>query len=148
MLPWNYGFHWNVGHVVFLGAFYIVLLIVSVTLIAALRRSRRALLEHRVEQISWAADFHDLPSADRICRHELTGELDHRQCPNAFDCRRCATHAMLLQRRPAPEAVAPEAEIFGNVADEVGQLERDAEIDGMGSKRFPRNGLIGAPEDR
>jgi hypothetical protein len=46
------------------------------------------------------------------------------------------------------EIDAPEAEIFGNVADEVGQLERDAEVDGMGSKRLPRNGLIGAPEDR
>jgi len=46
------------------------------------------------------------------------------------------------------EINAAESEIFANVADEVGQLERDAEIDGVGSKRVPWDGLIRASEDR
>jgi len=46
------------------------------------------------------------------------------------------------------EINAAETKIFANVADEVGQLERDAEIDGMGSKRVPWDGLIRASEDR
>jgi hypothetical protein len=57
MLPWNYGFHWNTGHIIFLGAFYCVLTVVVATVIAAARRTRRALLEHRVEEIGWHADF-------------------------------------------------------------------------------------------
>ncbi len=57
MLPWNYGFHWNLGHIVFLGAFYLVLMTVAATLIAAARRSRRALLNRRVlSQMVHAAD--------------------------------------------------------------------------------------------
>ena len=32
MLPWIYGFHWNLGHIIFLGAFYCVLTAVAVTL--------------------------------------------------------------------------------------------------------------------
>ena len=112
MLPWNYGFHWNAGHVIFLGAFYTVLATVCATLIAAARRSRRALLEHRVEDIGWHADFHDLPARDRVCRHVLTGEFQHRECPNAFDCRKCEPHARLIEHQP----VAPghtEEDLFG-----------------------------------
>src|SRR5580704_6222862 len=97
MLPWNYGFHWNSGHVIFLGAFYVVLMTVAITLIAAAWRSWRAIHENRVEQIGWHADFHDLPARDRVCRHVLTGELRTRECPHAFDCRECETHAKLIE---------------------------------------------------
>ncbi|HEX3745741.1 MAG TPA: hypothetical protein VHW09_17485 [Bryobacteraceae bacterium] len=113
MLPWNYGFHWNTGHIVFLGAFYLVLMTVAATLIAAARRSRKALVEHRVEQIAWHADFHDLPARDRACRHVLTGEFKSRECPNAFDCRECETHAKLIERHSLPAAERPEEDIFG-----------------------------------
>ena len=113
MLPWNYGFHWNLAHVIFLGAFYCVLMTVAATLIAAVRRSRNAVRQNRVEQIGWHADFHDLPARDRTCRHVLTGEFQHRECPNAFDCRRCETHARLIARHPAAAAQQPEEDLFG-----------------------------------
>ena len=113
MLPWNYGFHWDLGHIVFLGAFYLVLATVALTIIGALRRSRQAIAGHRVEQIAWHADFHDLPLRDRVCRHVLTGELQRRECPHAFDCRHCQTHAALLEVRPAEPAEKPEEDVFG-----------------------------------
>ncbi|HUB83836.1 MAG TPA: hypothetical protein VMB03_33805 [Bryobacteraceae bacterium] len=113
MLPWNYGFHWNPGHVIFLGAFYLVLTTLSLTLIAAVRRSRRAIAEHRVQQIGWHADFHDLAPRDRVCRHVLTGEFKRRECPHAFDCRECQTHARLIQNHPAHQPEKPEEELFG-----------------------------------
>jgi hypothetical protein len=31
MLPWNYGFHWSTGSIIFLGAFYTVLVVVLTT---------------------------------------------------------------------------------------------------------------------
>lgn len=111
MLPWNYGFEWNVGHIVFLGAFYTVLVIVATTLVSAMLRSHRALRAEKVEAIRWHSDFHDLPPADRVCRHVLTGEFSSRECPNAFDCRKCSTHARLIERKPLESS--DNAEMFG-----------------------------------
>jgi hypothetical protein len=113
MLPWIYGFHWNAGHIIFLGAFYSVLMVVAVTVIAAFRRSQRDLSAHRVEEIGWHADFHDLPARDRVCRHVLTGELASRECPHAFDCRQCETHARLIARHPVALSAASEEDLFG-----------------------------------
>jgi glycine cleavage system H lipoate-binding protein len=113
MLPWNYGFQWNAGHILFLGAFYSVLAVIAATLIAAARRSRRDLLAARVEEIGWHADFHDLPARDRVCRHVLTGEFRSRECPHAFDCRQCETHASLIGLRPVAHAASPEEDLFG-----------------------------------
>jgi hypothetical protein len=108
MLPWNYGFHLDTGHIVFLGAFYIVLVTVATTLIHAALRSHRDLRAQKVEHIRWHSDFHDLPARDRVCRHVLTGELQNRECPNAFDCRECETHAKLIERRPVPPGQSEE----------------------------------------
>jgi hypothetical protein len=113
MLPWIYGFHWNAGHIIFLGAFYSVLTVVAVTLIAAARRSRRDLVAARVEEIAWHADFHDLPARDRVCRHVLSGEFQSRQCAHAFDCRQCQTHAKLIELHPVELAAKPEEDLFG-----------------------------------
>jgi hypothetical protein len=113
MLPWIYGFHWNAGHIIFLGAFYTVLTVVVATLIVAARRSRRAIADHHVEDIRWHADFHDLPPQDRVCRHVLTGEFKSRECPHAFDCRQCEMHAKLIAMQPVPEPDAAEEEIMG-----------------------------------
>jgi hypothetical protein len=117
MLPWNYGFHWTIGNMIFMGAFYTVLVIVVTTLVNAALRSRRALSAGQSERIRWDADFHDLPACDRQCRHVLTGEFSHRECPHAFDCRQCSTHAQLIaasadERRSSP-AAEPEEEIYG-----------------------------------
>lgn len=111
MLPWIYGFQWNAGHIIFLGAFYAVLATVATTLVRAGLRSRRDLLARKVEHIRWHSDFHDLPAQDRVCRHVLTGEFQARECPHAFDCRECETHAKLIARRPV--AAGDEEEIFG-----------------------------------
>jgi hypothetical protein len=113
MLPWNYGFHWNTGHIVFLGAFYLVLATVAATLIAAVRRSWRAVAAHQVEQIGWREDFHDLPARDRVCRHAITGEISCRECPHAFDCRECETHAKLIALHPLAAPDRAEEDLFG-----------------------------------
>jgi hypothetical protein len=96
------------AHFVFMGAFYSVLTVVAATLLFALWRSHRAM--PKVEEIRWHSDFHDLPPADRVCRHVLTGEFRQRECPNAFDCRLCETHAKMPQAHPVAE---PEEEVFG-----------------------------------
>ncbi len=113
MFPWNYGFHFGIASYLFLGAFYIVLIVVATTLLRAFLRARRDLRGNRSEGIRWQSDFHDLPPADRVCRHVLTGEFKQRECPNAFDCRQCATHAKLIAHRPAAPPVEAESQIFG-----------------------------------
>jgi len=94
------------AHTIFMGAFFSVLTVVTVTLAFALWRSLRAM--PKAEEIRWHSDFHDLPPADRVCRHVLTGEFRSRECPNAFDCRLCQTHA-----RMPKAAAACDDEIYG-----------------------------------
>lgn len=113
MFPWNYGFEWNTSHVIFLGAFYTVLVIVAVTVVSALLRTRRDLRAGHADEVRWHSDFHDLPAQDRVCRHVLSGELRHRECPNAFDCRRCEAHARIIERHAIAPPAEPEEEILG-----------------------------------
>ena len=113
MFPWNYGFHFGAASYIFLGAFYTVLLVVATTVLKALWRSHSALSKGRAEDIRWHSDFHDLSAADRSCRHVLTGEFASRECPHAFDCRECETHAKLIAVHPLAQADEAEADIFG-----------------------------------
>ncbi len=113
MFPWNYGFHWGPGTLIFLGAFYTVLVVVAVTVFSAFLRSRRDLRRQEADYIRWHSDFHDLPTSDRTCRHVLTGEFQSRVCPNAFDCRECATHNKLIEKHPPTPAEQTDEEIFG-----------------------------------
>jgi hypothetical protein len=113
VFPWNYGFHWSAGTVIFLGAFYTVLVVVATTVLSALWRSRRAIRAGQAEHIRWHSDFHDLAPRDRDCRHVLTGEFKKRECPNAFDCRECETHRKLIEKHPPAAIQEPEEEIFG-----------------------------------
>jgi len=92
MLPFVYDFHWDAGHVIFLGSFFTVLAILAAALGLAFLRARRDLRDGRGDAIRWTEDFHALPSSARACRHELTGEIAHRTCPNGFDCRICDMH--------------------------------------------------------
>jgi hypothetical protein len=96
---------------IFLGAFYTVLTIVAATLLNALWRSLQALRRGKVEEIRWHSDFHDLPARERDCRHVLTGEFQKRECPNAFDCRVCQTHAKWIELHPA--RAAEEDDVYG-----------------------------------
>lgn len=99
------------AHIIFLGAFYTVLTIIAATLAAALWRSLRALRRGKVEEIRWHSDFHDLPADERACRHVLTGEFQKRECPNAFDCRLCQTHAKWVELHPVRPA--QEDDVYG-----------------------------------
>ncbi len=84
------------AHFIFMSAFYAVLTVVAGTVLFALWRSRNA--RRNADEIRWRSDFHDLASDGRACRHALTGEFRRRECPNAFDCRVCQTHARMPQR--------------------------------------------------
>jgi hypothetical protein len=113
MLPWNYGFHWNTGTMIFMGAFYTVLAIVGATVIMAVLRSRRALREEKAEKMRWRSDFGQLRAAERECRHNLTAEMPGRLCPHAFDCRECEPHAKFVAKHPAARLAEAEEEVFG-----------------------------------
>jgi hypothetical protein len=113
MLPWNYGFHWTTGTVIFMGAFYTVLTIVAATVLTALWRSYRALGARKVEAIRWHSDFHELPMRDRACRHAITGEFQGRVCPNDFDCRTCEMHARFMAKHPPTPVSEPEEDVYG-----------------------------------
>src|SRR5579863_9976285 len=100
------------AHHIFLGAFYTVLTVVAATLAAAALRSRRDLRAQAADRIRWHSEFEDLPRRDRVCRHVLTGEFSSRECPHAFDCRECRTHAALIAKHPPAPAGDPE-DLFG-----------------------------------
>lgn len=102
MFPGIYEFRWETGHLLFLGVFYAVVLLLLCTLTVAVWRSFRDLREGRTERIRWEEDFHNLPASSRVCRHRLTGEIGDRTCPHGFDCRKCSTHKALLSRPHSP----------------------------------------------
>lgn len=116
MFPFNYGFHWNLGTIIFLGLFFSVAIVIGVTLIVSILRTRRTLRTHSIDALRWEIDFHDLPLSARVCRHELSGEVKQRTCDNGFDCRTCTFHAQCLtQQETKPETIsAPSFEtIYG-----------------------------------
>jgi glycine cleavage system H lipoate-binding protein len=90
----------EIGNVIFLGAVFSVLTVITMSLAIAFFRGARDLKPERAEAIRWHTDFSELPSADRRCRHELTGEIARRQCPNEFDCRHCAKHPEFVRSEP------------------------------------------------
>jgi glycine cleavage system H lipoate-binding protein len=116
MFPWVHGFHWDAGHLIFLGLFFSVVMVIFCTVTKACLTARKDFKSQKQDEILWEANFEDLPAAARICRHELTGEFQHRTCDNNFDCRRCATHAKLMAQ-PASAKTATrrqeEPDIFG-----------------------------------
>jgi len=96
MFPWNYGFRLDTGHIIFLGLFYTVLLVILNTLRVAVSRTLRDYRKRRTAAIAWHTNFEDLPPAERACRHSFTGELPGRVCPQGFDCAHCERHAALV----------------------------------------------------
>ena len=105
MLPGIHGFHWEAGHLIFVGLFLIIAMVIGGTGFTALVRSALTFRQKRAEAVVWKHDFHDLPNAEKKCRHELDGYFPARTCDRAFDCRSCTTHASLLEKG----AVVPNA---------------------------------------
>ena len=103
MFPGVDGFHWTFGHVFFVCAFMAVLTCIASSVAVAFARVKTAVSAERAEGLRWESDFKDLPSRARRCRHELTGEIMHRECPNSFDCRRCTHHPYFKQAVPGSE---------------------------------------------
>jgi glycine cleavage system H protein len=101
MFPWVDGFHWSAGHLIFLGAFFSVVILIALTVTRTLKKAANMLSGGRIESIRWHADFTDLPEDAKRCRHELTGELRERFCPNAFACGECQLHPVLEAKRVA-----------------------------------------------
>lgn len=93
MFPWVDGFHWSVGHIVFLSLFFAVVLTILSTFIAALVRTASDFRTHRATEMCWRANFAELPDTERRCRHELSGRVASRICDNAFDCDHCTRYA-------------------------------------------------------
>jgi len=114
MFPWSPDFTFDVGHVIFLGAFYLVVLVIGGSVAMAAFRAIRDFRQQRQEAIRWHGDFEDLPVSARRCRHELTGEVRSRTCPNAFDCRECEAHPALVALRSSDfEATAGTGADYG-----------------------------------
>ncbi len=93
MFPGIDGFHWTVGHVVFLFLFFAVVLTILATVVSAAWRTARDLRNHRAIELCWKSDFAELPESGRRCRHELAGRVISRTCDNAFDCRHCGKYS-------------------------------------------------------
>jgi len=92
MLPFVYGFTWDAGNIIFLGAFFIVVSLIAITLLRTTLRTMRAMNAGKIDEIRWHAGFEELPSSARVCRHAITGEAPHRRCDNAFACDHCQEH--------------------------------------------------------
>ncbi len=114
MLPGVFGFKWTAGNLIFLGIFYAVVCVVLSTIAVAMIRAVSDFRHRKHDALRWKADFDDLPKAARTCRHQLTGELKHRVCPNGFDCRECSQHAQFLARASgAAHSLDEDILIFG-----------------------------------
>jgi hypothetical protein len=103
MLPWVYEFHWSIGHIIFLSLFFGVVTLIAITCVRAGLSASRALNRGRSGSIRWHGEFSELPLAARACRHELSGQVQHRSCANGFDCGRCSFHRdMTREELPSP----------------------------------------------
>ncbi|MFL6305643.1 MAG: glycine cleavage system protein H [Candidatus Sulfotelmatobacter sp.] len=89
MFPGIDGFHWTLGHVLFLSLFFAVALTILITVASAAWRTSREFRSDRAIDLWWRSQFAELPISDRRCRHELAGRVLSRTCDNAFDCRHC-----------------------------------------------------------
>ncbi|HEX7708653.1 MAG TPA: hypothetical protein VF701_19485 [Thermoanaerobaculia bacterium] len=99
MFPGIYDFTWTAGHLIFLGIFYAVLLVVVSTIVVAVWRAVSGHSSRHAETLRWHTDFEDLPAGARGCRHELMGRVESRVCENGFDCRHCEAHSRFVEER-------------------------------------------------
>jgi hypothetical protein len=105
MFPWNDGFHWAAGHIIFLSLFFAVVLTILTTFVAAIWHTVSEFRENRAARTCWKQTFEALPEEERRCRHQLAGRVLSRTCDNAFDCCHCEKYtkfAALPARIPSP----------------------------------------------
>jgi len=68
MFPGIDGFHWTVGHVIFLSLFFAVVATILATLVFAVLRTKRDFRTDQAIELCWKSDFAELPECDRRCR--------------------------------------------------------------------------------
>ncbi|MFN2369868.1 MAG: hypothetical protein ABR506_01800, partial [Candidatus Krumholzibacteriia bacterium] len=107
MIPTAYEFHWDLGHVVFLGIFYSVLAVAACTLVYALRRWREDVRRHGADLAAWPETFAELPPERRRCRHAYDGTAPDRICEHGFACATCGRHAEFAARAAGGEQAGP-----------------------------------------
>jgi hypothetical protein len=93
MFPGIDGFHWTLGHVLFLSLFFAMALTILITVASAAWRTNRDFRSERAIDLWWRSQFAELPVSDRRCRHELAGRVLSRTCDKAFDCRHCEKYS-------------------------------------------------------
>ncbi len=108
MLPGIYEFHWDIGHILFVGALLTVLSLIGLTLMAVMVKTWLSFRTQRVPRIEWHEEWHSLKSEARRCRHALTGATDDRTCERGFACNSCAfmTQMRVEQEETTDQRVA------------------------------------------
>ncbi len=59
---------------------------------------------------TWVETMMQLPASHRKCRYMITGEIDRKICPNAYECGNCSFDQMMQERLQA-EALPAKARI-------------------------------------
>lgn len=103
MLPILYEWHWDLGHFIFFGLFYLVLVIIGVSLSVAFIKS--VLSRRRAKEIERHEVFHDMAPSRLKCRYQIAGVLPDQTCHHEFDCTSCPVHE---PRRGEPVVFAPD----------------------------------------
>lgn len=104
MFPWVYEFQWSATHLIFLGAFFSVAIVIGVTVARAFWNTNRRLSRHSIEDLQWHVNFEELPSSARLCRHEVGQRSTGRLCHQEFDCNSCEKHRTFPPVKMSSEA--------------------------------------------
>ncbi len=92
MFPGVDGFHWTVGHILFLSIFFAVVMVILATVLRATLRTARVLRTHPAAELCWKSDFAELPHVRAALPARVGGPGCSRICDMAFDCRECRNY--------------------------------------------------------
>jgi glycine cleavage system H lipoate-binding protein len=56
---------------------------------------------------SWRESFNDLDANQRQCRHMLSGRVDYKICPNAFECHKCEFDQLIENELTVLDPMSP-----------------------------------------
>lgn len=72
------------------------------------QRNRGVVPKTRRDRIkSWRERFNELDSGQRRCRHMLSGRVDYKICPNAFECHKCEFDQLIENETTAMDPMKP-----------------------------------------